>query len=271
MKQNILKFQLIILLFFSVISTFYFFLGTYLPDNSLMISSTTPDFYSIPYYISSFLAVISFYMGPWILVPFLFFAFVYTFILNNRSHISDIMVGLCMTGFFYTLTFLVSPSYLGKGLKILSESYLDLYVAFGTVIVLGLLMMYLTLRGTFFVILKKLQLTLERIGLLSIKKIQSVSANSKTQLLEYSSKIDTDSLKMKTAKIISEGGNIAKGLKPKLKTENIEAQDVEGITPIVKPNISNDNSELSPPSKYNSESLKCNQTKKHGTKFFKIT
>lgn len=212
-------------------SVFYFFFGSHLPDNSLMISSQSTDYYTVGYYLSSIFAEISFYVGPWILIPFLAFSFVYSFILSSRDKDSDMIVGLTITSFFFGLTFLAAPSFLGKGLKIVSENYLTLYVVFFSTLVLGFLMFYLTLRGAFFVILKRIQIALERMGHLGIKKIQKIGNVSKGQLLTYSSKVKTNDLKEKTVNMLREGSKASKKIKAKISNSEIEASEVAEITP----------------------------------------
>lgn len=243
MKQKILKFELIVLFFLSLISVFYYFFGTHLPDNSLMISSEYRDYFSVGYYFSSLFAEISYYVGPWILLPFLLFAFVYTFILSDRSRESDIFVCFSILAFFYTLTFLIGPHFLGDGLKSITESHMSIYWAFGFVIISGLLMFYLTLRGAFFVLLKRLQMTLEKFGLITIKRVHAVTYliknNSKTALLEYSSKSKGKStlLRNKTAEILRSGSEKVK--KSVEKVQSVKKQEAapteeNTITPIVK-------------------------------------
>ena len=235
MKQKILKIELLVLFTLSVVSVFYFFFGNNLPDNSLMISSKSADYYTIGYYISSILAEVSFYVGPWIAIPFLIFSFIYSFILSTRDKDSDVIVGLTITAFFFGLTFMATPHFLGKGLKILSEDYLTLYITFFSTIILGVLMFYLTLRGTFFVILKRIQIALERIGLLSIRKVQQITTVSKTQLLTYSSKVKNNDLKVKTVTMLREGGKKAQQIKAKVSPPEIEASEVAEITPRLQP------------------------------------
>jgi S-DNA-T family DNA segregation ATPase FtsK/SpoIIIE len=231
MKQKILKLELIILFTLSLVSVFYFFFGNHLPDNSLMISSQSTDYYTIGYYISSILAEVSFYVGPWIAIPFLLFSFIYSFILSSREKDSDVIVGLTITAFFFGLTFMVTPHFLGNGLKILSENYLTLYVTFFSTLALGVLMFYLTLRGAFFVILKRFQIALERIGLLGIRKVQQITNVSKKQLLTYSSKVKSNDLKEKTISMLKDSGKKAQQIKSKISSNDIVPNEITEITP----------------------------------------
>ncbi len=233
MIQKLLKSELILLLFISVVSVFYYFFGSHLPDNSLMISSSSHDYFSVGYYISSFLAEISYYVGPWITIPFLLFSFVYTFILSARKRESDVIVCFSMIIFFYSLTYLVVPTYLGEGLKQISEEYVSIYIAFFAVLIFGFLMFYLTLRGAFFVLLKRIQYRLELFGGRSIRLLSNLSKNSKKHLLTYSSKINTKDITNKTVNMLKESGQVVKKPMNNKRNEKILEDDTV-VTPRVE-------------------------------------
>lgn len=239
MKEKILKIELFILFLVSVISLFYYFFGTNLPDNSLMISGNSSDYFTLSYYLSSFFAEISFYVGPWVVFPFLLFSFIYSFILHSREKPSDVFVCLSILGFFYTLTYLLAPDFLGKGLASLSETYLTLYVAFFSSLAFSFLMLYLTLRGAFFVILRRIQTRLEHFGLYLIKTIQKAGSSSKVHLLQYSSRVNStlgsSELKIKAANLLkSRKKNVQKaGGEDGVSSFDKEDSLREQITPLV--------------------------------------
>jgi len=98
-------------------------------------------------------------------------------------------------------------------------------VAFFAALFFGVMMFYLTLRGAFFVILKRFQMLLERIGLGTIRKTQRFLSSSKGHLLTYTSKVNPSELKNKTVEMLKQSNTIAKTLKTKS-----EHQDSEEVT-----------------------------------------
>lgn len=217
MKTKILKTELYVLFALSIISVFYYFFGPSLPDNSLSISSESTSYFSFKYYLSSIFAEISYYVGPWIVVPFLFFSFVYTFILTNRDKSSDPVIGLLVVALFYFITYFSVPKFLGDGLRILTEENVSLYTAFFTSLGLTLLVFYMTLRGTFFVLLKRFQKVMERFGYQLITKTQRASKRSKQLAINYSGKVKSIDLKAKTKDILRK--QIAETIEQKQKEE----------------------------------------------------
>lgn len=238
MAQKILKIELLVLFILSLISVFYFFFNSFLPDNSLLISGKNADYYSVLYYISSFLAEISYYVGPWIVAPFAIFAFIYSFVMSLRKREADLSFAVVVSLFFYGVTYILFPQFLGPGLLELSYENVPIYMALLSTFVCGILAFYLTLRSAFFVILKRVQLFLERLGLYGIRKVQLLGHNSKNLLLSYSVKVKPEDLKKKTVKLIRDTGDIAKQVAPK-KTkskakEDLENLSVEEVTPIIQ-------------------------------------
>lgn len=209
-----------------------------MPDNSFVITSNSEDFYSILYYISSFLAQISYYVGPWIVAPFLTYAFVYNFILITRDRRGDGFVGMCLTLFFFGLTFLIFPGGMGDGLKIILERHSDVYTIFFSTLLFGLLVFYLTLRGAFFKILKLLVIKLDTIGKRLLKIIQHGYNYQKKSYIAYKETSKDNNLKENVAKLFTESKKKITGFKKS--TSSIEADfnqnnDFEDrITPIVK-------------------------------------
>lgn len=202
MKNKILKIELYILFALSVISVFYYFYNSSLPDNSLSISSETTGYFTLKYYFSSLFAEVTYYVGPWIVVPFLFFAFIYSFVLTNRENNSDVSIVFLIVSLFYFLTFFIAPKFLGQGLKILSEENVSVYTAFFAAIALTFIVFYMTLRGSFFILLKRVQYILERSGLKFIRYVQKTSKKTKTLCLEYKGKVSELNVKSKTKEIL---------------------------------------------------------------------
>ena len=130
MKEKILKFNLALLFTLSLISLFYYFFAAKMPDNSFVITSHAESYYSFIYYISSFFAKIAYYVGPWIIAPFLCYAFVYNFILVTRNRVGDSILALTFSLFFLGLSFLLFPNGLGDGIKTVLERNFDVYTIF---------------------------------------------------------------------------------------------------------------------------------------------
>ena len=130
MKIKILRIELYVLFFLSFVSVLYYFFGQSLPDNSLSISSSSEDYFTLSYYLSSLFAVISYFVGPWIVLPFLIFSFLYSFILSNREKKFDILIGGLLVAFFFFLSTLAAPKFFGQGLKNFAESNVSIYFAF---------------------------------------------------------------------------------------------------------------------------------------------
>ena len=246
MTQNILKFEFLVLFLLSLVSLFYYFFSGYLPDNSLLISSISPDYYSFLYYVSSFLAEISFYVGPWVSAPFLTFSFVYSFVLSSRKKETDALLALVFTLFFYSLTYLVFPNFLGKGLLGISNEYVPLYLPVLGILIFGLLSFYLVLRSAFFVVLRKVQIFLERIGLYAINKTMLLANSTKAKMITYSVKVQPDDLRKKTVKLLKDSSDKASKIKKsnildKLKTS--PKKESADITKVITPRVSENDAE----------------------------
>lgn len=226
MKTKILKTELYVLFALSIISVFYYFFGPSLPDNSLSISSESTNYFSVKYYLSSIFAEISYYVGPWIVVPFLFFSFVYSFILTNRDKSSDPVIGFLIVALFYFITYFSVPKFLGTGLRILTEENISLYTAFFTSLGLTLVVFYMTLRGTFFVLLKRCQKVMERFGYQLITKTQRFTKKSKNLAVTYTGKVKSLDIKTKTKDVLR-----------KQIAENIEKAKAEPEIPTITQRI----------------------------------
>jgi S-DNA-T family DNA segregation ATPase FtsK/SpoIIIE len=228
MKYKILKTELYSLFILSIVSIFYILFKNNFPDNSLLISSHSDDYYSITYYFSSILAEVTYYVGPWIVVPFFVFAFVYSFIITKRDHDTDVLISLLLICFFFFLFSMVAPSFLGKGLGILSQEFVGVYTSFFLTIIIGAITFYLTLRGAFFVLVSRLKSFLEMIGFKFIQTVVSTTTKSKLAAVEYKEKLNTSNLKNKTNDIIKTRIKELKGDKSEL----IEKVEISPLTNI---------------------------------------
>ena len=184
MLKKVLNLELICLLVLSAICLLHFGFRDLLPDHSFSISSTSDNYFALSYYLSSLIAELSYYIGPWVVVPSVLFFVIYKFILTQRDRKTDAFVAITMVLMFYFFTFMVAPQYLGRGLNIISQEYVTAYFSFFSFLGLFVLVSYLSLRGAFFVLLKRIQLKLETLGLKTLqrayqlKKIAGRTSNS---------------------------------------------------------------------------------------------
>ncbi len=124
MRQKILKWQLISL-FLLTLGTFvfYYFQGS-LPDSYLSISSENESINFFSYGLTSLLAMMGYYLGPWLILPFLSFAFCYGFIFNRRDYELDSFALIFFLGMFSFGAYLFFPLSLGGGLLYLFKTYI---------------------------------------------------------------------------------------------------------------------------------------------------
>lgn len=112
MIDKILKIELLALFFLSVVNLVFFYFQDSLPDNLLQISSTQDQISLLSYYLTSFLVIISYFSGIWVVVPFLVFAVLYAFVFSKRNQFIDLfsIFFLCI---FCMLISYWGPSYFG--------------------------------------------------------------------------------------------------------------------------------------------------------------
>ena len=171
MTNKILKYQLVSLFIIALINVYYFFFNNALPDNALLITNNSADVISISYFLSSVIAYISFYIGPWIVAPLFISAFTYTFVISKRDLGTDVIIPVSLSVFFYFAFLLAFPSLLGAGLLQVSNTLFSTYTVFGLFLFFGFLTLYFILHQNFLVTLKTFQYRLESLGLFLIKKI----------------------------------------------------------------------------------------------------
>lgn len=188
MNIKIQKYQLVILFILSVLNVIFYYYGNHLPDNSFVISSGSENMNSVSYNFYSILAVVSYYIGPWIVMPFFAYAFFYTFVISKRDKDVDIIVPVALCLFFYCFSFLLFPQLIGKGIMYLSVETFSTYTFFFSTVFFGISVFALTLRGTFFSTLRIIQGTSEAFGYKILKLLEKSFKYSKNKF--YSTKID---------------------------------------------------------------------------------
>lgn len=229
--RKILRIELIILSLLSALCLVFFYFAGLLPDHSLSISSGSKNYYTIGYYFSSVLAEVSYYIGPWIVIPTVAYWVVYKIVLSHRQRNSDafIIFGLILSFFFLTL--MVAPKYLGSGLELVSQKYISAYTSFFAFLSIMILTSYLTLRGTFFAILKRVQLILESFGMKLMRYAhQGVNKLKRTKGFKKI-KINKNEIKNRAVALLKEN--------PVEEYED-EYEEVEVTESIVEPHIEDD-------------------------------
>lgn len=212
MVNKILKANLWLLFVLALVNGVFYAFHKSMPDNSMVITSSSSDVSYLAYYFSSFVSVISYYVGAWIIAPFAGYFFIYFTLLKKREKEFDLFVPALLVGFFFSLSYMFFPEFLGKGLLHSSEKFLDTYIVFFLSIFFGFLVALITMRGAFWDSLKQLQTTLGLIGMNSAKFL-NVSFK-KTALLGHTigEKAKLSHFKSHAAKLIKDGASARKKL-----------------------------------------------------------
>ncbi|WP_127717681.1 DNA translocase FtsK [Halobacteriovorax sp. HLS] len=116
MVSKILKTQLVTLFLITLIAFYAFYYSDVLPDNFFLISSNTTEVNYFSYYLNTFIALVGYYSGPWIFVPFFLFGLLYTFVLSKRDSGLDFFNVFTLLGSFLFLTYLIFPTFMGDGI-----------------------------------------------------------------------------------------------------------------------------------------------------------
>ena len=123
LAKKILRFELIILSLISLCCLFFVIFNLENSDNYFAISSHS-NFSVISYYITSLLAGIYFYIGPWIVFSLIFFGLIYFKVFRDRENHFDplfiISLILGVLGVFY----LTLPSFLGAWITMVKNKNL---------------------------------------------------------------------------------------------------------------------------------------------------
>jgi S-DNA-T family DNA segregation ATPase FtsK/SpoIIIE len=116
MVSKILKTQLFSLFTITLIAFYAFYYSEVLPDNFFLISSSTEEINYFSYYLTTFVALVGYYSGPWIFIPFFIYGLLYSFVLSKRESLLDFFNAFTLVGSFLFLTFLIYPSFMGAGI-----------------------------------------------------------------------------------------------------------------------------------------------------------
>ena len=146
---KVLKIEVVALFLLTVFAVVAFFYNDALPDNLFAISSENESINIFSYYLSSVLASIGYYVGPWVVIPFFIFTLCYTFIYSKRDSAVDILNGLTLFLVSLVATYLFAPHTLGSGLHYLVKNYVSDF-SLGSILILGTFaFLFGTFRGSF--------------------------------------------------------------------------------------------------------------------------
>src|SRR5262245_35720184 len=115
MVSKILGYQIVFLFLLTLLAFFGFYYADSLPDNYLQITSAGQDFSYITYYLSSFLASIEFYLGPWIFFLFLAQLVLHASVFSSRLLKMDVAAPLIMAPLFLLISYALVPDLVGEG------------------------------------------------------------------------------------------------------------------------------------------------------------
>lgn len=149
MNQKILRTELAVLSTITLFAMIGFYYQDALPDNAFTISSSVNDTSFFGYYLASLLMYVSYFSGPWILVPFLIQAITSAFYFSRRESWLDSLAAPISLIFFFSLSYFLTPTLVGTGLLSFGNSL-------GWQVILPLLLLttplygYLVWRAGFF-------------------------------------------------------------------------------------------------------------------------
>ena len=149
MVGKILKGELFFLFILTVITFADFYYKGLLTDNFLEISSDLTSFNYFTYYIFSFVTLIGYFVGPWIFFPFLIFSIFYAFLFSKREFVFDTFNAIFLVPIFLGLSFIIYPSTLGNGIRILVTEFFTLLTLISTIVLFIALFLVGSFRSSF--------------------------------------------------------------------------------------------------------------------------
>jgi S-DNA-T family DNA segregation ATPase FtsK/SpoIIIE len=144
MKQKYLRIHYLVLFTLTVINLIYYALAFYIPDNYFEISSNSNQINFFTYFISSVLALFSFFIGPWIIFPFIAMT-LQTFKKQKLKDWQFFGSPYIYLFFFLALSHLMFPSLVGDGL----ENFITVFAPKWSIFILTLGFGYLVYNLTF--------------------------------------------------------------------------------------------------------------------------
>ncbi len=214
-------------------------MGDMVPDNTFQIQGDTSSINSFTYYLSSMASYVSYYVGPWIILPFFASAFVYSFLISKRESEIDIFIPTSLILVFYFFSLLIFPNLVGSGLTFLSYKAFSTYTIFFSTLIFSIVALYLCLQGSFIDTLQAFQVAAERIGAVIWRSFGRGLNRFKEVSIAESGKSKKIQLQQKAIGFIKDGAEKLKDVAIKKDKEEISNTDKspEKITPIVRQNL----------------------------------
>lgn len=123
MISRVLKFQIFTLFFLVASSLIAFYMAESFPDNYMSISSSSNDFSALSYFIFSYMVSINYYIGPWIIFPFILSVIAYASLFSSRNYRFDLFFPFLAGIIFLGPIHLLNPALMGSGLNYLLKQY----------------------------------------------------------------------------------------------------------------------------------------------------
>ena len=101
----------------TLINLLCFYFKNSMPDNLFEVSNHSAEVSALSYYFSSFLSLMSFYIGPWVFGAFFIFSLSYSFIFSKREKEVDLYLFLPLIGSVAGLAIAFFPTIVGEGLR----------------------------------------------------------------------------------------------------------------------------------------------------------
>jgi len=149
MASKLLKIELLLLSLLAVLGSFSFYYLEAFPDNFFSISSGEDTFSTPLYYLTSFVAYVGYYTGPWVLGVFAVFIFFYGVCFSRRDSMIDPLNLFSLAVCLLFGCYLFVPNFVGQGIKTLISLNISVPTA---AVVLGIsLVLFLagSLRSSF--------------------------------------------------------------------------------------------------------------------------
>lgn len=147
--NKILRLELVFLFLLTIISFSAFYFQGSLPDNYLSISSHTSGHGFVSYSFFSMVAAVGYYLGLWLIFPFLIYSLFYTMQYSKRSYILDMFSVIPLSFFFIFVCSKFAPDIVGDGLLFIVNENLSLMNLAGLTILSAILFLACSFRSSF--------------------------------------------------------------------------------------------------------------------------
>ncbi|MBT3981592.1 MAG: DNA translocase FtsK [Bacteriovoracaceae bacterium] len=163
MQLKIIRFQLISLSFLTITSFIYFFYSENLPDHLYTINSANSDPGFIAYYLTSILAIVGQYTGPWLVSLLATLVVLYSFLFSRKESRFDFLVVFSLSTLFISAFMIFFPGFLGEGLQLILSKHVSTLGLVFILIISALVSFALGLRSSLKDTLVLLQGSLQKI------------------------------------------------------------------------------------------------------------